>query len=52
MRSNAKSVRAVRKIVSGVMNGLTFSVNVVDWVGDMSGCWWMSGRMVGLGLSI
>ena len=31
MRSNAKSVRAVRKIVKGAMNGL---VDSVGWVGD------------------
>ena len=29
MRSNARSVRAVRKIVSGAMNGLEYSVGEV-----------------------
>jgi hypothetical protein len=33
MRSNARIVRAVRKIVSGAMNGLVDSVGVSGWVG-------------------
>jgi len=38
MRSNAKSVRAVRKIVSGAMNGLADSVGV-------GGGWMVRGRV-------
>jgi hypothetical protein len=33
MRSNARSVRAVRKIVRGAMNGLADNVGVGEWVG-------------------
>jgi len=34
MRSNAKSVRAVRQIVRGAINGLLDSVGVGGWAGE------------------